>query len=95
MFVKSDGFFFCEQKVWGKHVHVGKITSHNIILCTVRTCLCPGTRGPATEVERSMSMVAIFSSRPPPSINKRQSGPERRPRLASSQESGDLGTQGM
>ena len=45
------------------------------------------SRGPATEVERSMSMVAIFSSRPPPSINKRQSGPERRPRLASTEDS--------
>ena len=77
--------FFCQERVrlvraCGQHkIHNNKI----IILCSVRTLSVSRGPGPATEVERSMSTVAISSSRPPPSINKRQSDPERRPSASS------------
>ena len=74
--------FFFVSRVWGQSVPFSQYLIHNIemiFLCSVRTLSVSRGPGPATEVERSMSTVAISSSRPPPSINKRQSDGERRP----------------
>ena len=78
-------FFLCQQSL-GQSVPSSQYLIDNIemiFLCSVRTLSVSRGPGPATEVERSMSTVAISSSRPPPSINKRQSDPERRPSSSS------------